>query len=104
MYKGYTKEKVGDIIKIYTPEGVVCRTVTTAYLKSKTEKAIIEEILKRLLPQKPKKEFKTSVIDGKLHIEMPCYCPCCKWYLGDATNFFKYNACCNCGQVIEWES
>lgn len=101
MYKGYKKELVGGCYKIYNADGVACMTVTKEYLETRSFKAVIEGLLKRRSPKKPKKEFVTSVMDGKLSIQIRCFCPKCARYLGETDDEYKYHHC-PCGQVIDW--
>lgn len=102
MYKGYKILEGKRFYRIYNEKGVVCGVGCIGYLKDKSKKDVIDEYLKRLIPKKPKKEFKTSLADGKLHIEIKCFCPECNGFLGDADDFYKYNSCPSCYQRIDW--
>lgn len=102
MYKGYKVIEDEANYKIKNEAGTVCGVITKSGYKRTSEKAIIEKLIRHLVPQKPKKELKTEVKGERLDVKVLCFCPDCGWKLGEIDDEYKYHHCADCGQVIDW--
>lgn len=99
MYKGYKIIKGERFYKIVNSDGMACAVGTMCYLKNKTAKELIDELISRRTPEKPKIKIETVIVGGDAIVETQCFCPVCGCNLG---KIFKYHHC-PCGQVIDWK-
>lgn len=105
MYKGYKIIEKGAVVHIAGEDGKVCGVVTPSYAAGKTEKELISEVIRHKIPAKPKTRLEAYCIGDSLRVafQRECFCPDCGWKLGNMEDEYKYSACANCGQVIDWE-
>lgn len=71
MYKGYKIVADERFYTIYDETGTVRGKGTISYLKSSGEKAIIDSLIRHLVPQKPNKRLETEVTENRLNVK--CY-------------------------------